>query len=465
MSQKRTMNRVSGSFRDPAGYVFEHEGKIYRYVSQEYRVHYDSFMQKLYPQLLKKHLVLSHEETSSVPTAGAYKVLKPEHVPFISYPFEWSFSQLKDAALLTLEIQQHAIRSGLSLKDASARNIQFLRGRPILIDSLSFENWNEGTPWKAYGQFCRHFLAPLLLMAKVDLRLSSLLRVHLDGIPLDLCSKLLPGTTYFSFPTIVHIHLHSISEKRSARKQGGNQVLPRPTNVSKNALLGMIQSLRSCIAKLYCKKSRSTWNTYYENHNYSAEGMRSKNEIVSRFISRVEPQSAWDIGGNTGHFAQLLSKHTSNIVCFDIDPLVVEAAYQQLKSGTQNVLPLLLDICNPSPALGWSENELSSLQSRGPTHTLLALALVHHLVIANNIPLREVAKYFSKLCRFLVIEFVAKEDSQVQKLLRSREDIYPHYDKEHFEKAFLEYFTLSSMEHVEGSKRTLYLFETIQADK
>jgi hypothetical protein len=193
----QTTNLVS-SFRDPSGFLFIREGILYRQVNQVYREDYSRLMDSgLYEKLVKNGLLITHAETDIQPADGvlSYKVICPERVPFISYPYEWSFGQLQDAALATLSIQRRALKLGMSLKDASAYNIQFPKGKAMLIDTLSFEQYQEGEPWVAYRQFCQHFLAPLALMAYKDVRLNQLLRIYIDGIPLDLASKLLPRST------------------------------------------------------------------------------------------------------------------------------------------------------------------------------------------------------------------------------------------------------------------------------
>jgi len=206
---------LSGSFRDPSGFMFKHEGKLYRQVNQKYQEEYDLLMNSgLYDQLNKSRTLVAHKEVDLALAPRpkiAYKVIQPENIDFISYPYEWCFNQLKDAAILTLAIARRALEFGMSLKDASAYNIQFQHGRPIFIDTLSFEKYEEGMPWIAYKQFCQHFLAPLALMAKTDIRLGQLLKNHIDGIPLDLASKLLPASTKLSFGLSTHIHPHALA--------------------------------------------------------------------------------------------------------------------------------------------------------------------------------------------------------------------------------------------------------------
>ncbi|MCJ7513764.1 MAG: hypothetical protein MUO23_12440, partial [Anaerolineales bacterium] len=201
--------RLGASFRDPSGYLFERNGKLFRQVNRSYQADFDRLIASgLYAELTGVGLIIPHIESPAAPDEPglAYRVIEPEPVPFISYPYEWSFGQLQTAALTTLSIQKRALSKGMSLKDSSAYNIQFHHGRPVLIDTLSFETYREGEPWDAYRQFCQHFLAPLALMAHTDIRLGQLLRVYIDGIPLDLASRLLPRKTRFSFSLLTHLH-------------------------------------------------------------------------------------------------------------------------------------------------------------------------------------------------------------------------------------------------------------------
>ena len=194
--------QLGGSFRDPNGFVFVSEGTLYRQVNKSYQRHYDLlYSSGLYEALVSRHLLIAHDECDYLPHGNdqIYKVLRPLPVPFVSYPYEWCFSQLKDAALVTLDLQKRALAHNMVLKDASAYNIQFLDGKPLLIDTLSFETYEEGRAWVAYRQFCQHFLAPLVLMSQKDIRLSQLLRVYIDGIPLDLAASLLPKRTYLQY--------------------------------------------------------------------------------------------------------------------------------------------------------------------------------------------------------------------------------------------------------------------------
>ena len=449
---------LASSFRDPSGFLFRSGGRLFRQVNQVYREDYDLlFSSGLYRELTEEGLLIPHQEADPALGRGknAFKVIRPEPVPFISYPYEWCFSQLKDAALATLEIQKKALARGLVLKDASAYNIQFRRARPILIDTLSFTRYREGEPWVAYRQFCQHFLAPLALAARTDVRLLRLLRDYIDGVPLDLASRLLPGRTRLKFGLLSHIHLHGRSQVRHA----ASAVRPSPRRrVSLLALRGLIDSLASATGSLRWKAGGTEWAGYYQDTNYSPEAMESKKALVGRFLDEARPETVWDLGGNTGEFSRLAAERGALTICFDTDPSAVEKCYlEERKNGNNSLLPLVMDLTNPSPALGWANRERNSLGERGPCGLVMALALVHHLAISNNVPLPMIAEYFAGLGRSLIVEFVPKEDSQVQRLLTTREDIFSNYSEEGFQAALAPWFEIIRRQPIVNSRRCLFL--------
>ena len=449
------------SFRDPAGFIFRRDGVLHRQINLACRTHYDQLMASgLYASLTKRGWLVTHEESdpATAVTADAYKVVQPAVVDFISYPYEWSFSQLQDAALLTLDVQLLALEHGMSLKDASAYNVQFHRGKPLLIDTLSFEPYTEGRPWVAYRQFCQHFLAPLALMARTDIRLNQLLRTNIDGVPLDLASKLLPRSTRWRPGLAMHIHWHARSQQAHSSTEGARP--KRSVKVTRTGLVGLLQSLRSITGKLAWEPAGTEWGDYYEATNYSDSAFDHKQQLVGEYLASVKPGRVWDLGANTGVFSRIACSTGAATVAFDIDPAAVESNYRQARRDAgQQPLPLLLDLTNPSPGLGWGGTERDSLVTRGPVDCAMALALIHHLAISNNVPLVKVAAFMSQICEYLVIEFVPKADSQVKRLLSAREDIFDEYDQAHFEAAFSKHFHILRAESVQGTERTLYLLQ------
>jgi hypothetical protein len=450
------------SFRDPGGFLFWNEGHLYRQVNHSCQESYDRLMQSgLYKALVNGGWLVRHEEAADILPAApelAYKIICPEQVDFISYPYEWSFSQLKDAALATLNIQQKALEFGMALKDASAYNIQFHQGRPVLIDTLSFEPYVEGAPWVAYRQFCQHFLAPLALMAYSDVRLNQLLRVYIDGVPLDLASSLLPIRTRLNLGLLSHIHLHAAAQKRYA-----NQAVNTTQNqrkMGKMALLGLIDSLRSTVNHLDWKPAGTEWAEYYRITNYSDAAFEEKKHVLQRFLDIANPKTVWDLGANTGIFSRQASERNIYTIAWDIDPAAVEVNYRiQREKQEKNLLSLVCDLTNPSPGLGWANQERQSFEDRGPADMILALALIHHMAISNNVPLPRLSEYFASMAEWLVVEFVPKSDSQVQRLLTSRKDIFPDYTVESFETVFSQSFEVVERIPLKGTERILYLMK------
>lgn len=450
---------LPSSFRDPAGFVFCRDGVLYRAILGHGEPHYEALIRSgLHRELVEAGLIVPHTEVSfpDVGRENLYKIVRPEMVPFVSYPYEWSFSQLQDAALATLEIEERALRHGMTLVDASAYNIQFLRGRPVLIDTLSLRRNVEGEPWSAYRQYCQHFLAPLALMGLKDIRLGQLLRIHLDGIPLDLATSLLPAGSKRRFGLLLHLHLHAGSQKRYE----GRNIRPARGRVGLQARLGLVDSLRSATRKLRWRAGGTEWADYYRDTNYSPAGFEDKRQAVGEFIAACRPRTVWDLGANDGTFSRLAAAAGAFTVSFDIDPACVERNYLLARAEkAPSLLPLLLDLANPSPNTGWENAERPGLFERGPADAVLALALVHHLAIGNNVPLGMIAHCFARAGRHLLVEFVPKSDSQVARLLVTREDIFDKYSREEFERAFGEHFSIARRLALAGSERTLYIME------
>jgi hypothetical protein len=453
-------DRVSSSFRDPSGFLFVAEdANLYRQINVSYQQNYEMLMGSgLYDELTASGLMVAHEEVelSLKRDEFAFKIILPDVVPFVSYPYEWCFSQLKDAALLTLYIQKIALEHGMSLKDASNYNVQFMWGRPIFIDTLSFEQYQEGEPWVAYRQYCEHFLTPLLIMKYIDPCFIHLLRVYIDGIPLDITTRMLPFRTKLNPKLLVHIHLHA----RSKTHYAGKTIEKKAKKFSKFAMLGFIDSLEGLIKSLTLVSKDTEWGEYYSDTNYSAEAYHDKKRLVRQFLDTLEPKNVWDLGANDGTYSRLASDKGIPTISFDMDPSCVEKNYFKVRRDKERyILPLLMDLANPSPDLGWGNAERDSFLSRGPCDTLMALALIHHLAISNNVPLIRIASFFKRICQSLIIEWIPKDDSQVRRLLATREDIFDNYLKEGFEDSFKHYFEILESKEIKESSRILYLMK------
>ncbi len=458
-------SRVISSYKDPSGFIFSQNGLVYRQINKNYRADFDLLINSgLYESLVKSHYLVPHEEISlsKFETSGeAYKIIKPQVIPFISYPNEWCFSMLKDAALLTLSIQKKAISCGMSLKDSSIYNVQFLNGKATLIDTLSFEKYQEGKPWIAYKQFIEHFLGPLALMAYSDIRLNSLFISYTDGVPVGLISHLLPIRAKFNPMLLLHIFAHSASQRKNADKKLNKKQIQQ--SFGRSAMMGLIDSLEFAVRKFKLSHKETEWGDYYEsNNNYRSTSQAHKEKLVREFVGLAKPKMTWDLGANTGRFSRIAASGNSKVISFDIDHGALEQNYKEvLMNKDKNILPLFSDLTNPTPAIGWANQERLSLLDRGPSDLIMALALVHHLAIGKNIPMDYIAELFANQCQFCMVEFIPKEDSQVKKLLMNREDIFPEYSKSGFEKTFKKYFKIKKSTDIKGSKRVLYLMEKL----
>jgi hypothetical protein len=457
---------VPGSFRDPRGYVFRRDGVLLRHVAAAAEPDYELFESSgLRAALHDGRLLIPHEEDAALAAErGAARVLRPEVVSFVSYPYEWSFSQLRDAALLTLRLQETAIDHGMSLRDASAYNVQFHRGRPVLIDTLSFERLPEGRPWVAYRQFCQHFLAPLALMSYRDVRLGLMLRDHLDGVPLDLAASLLPRRAQARPPLQLHLFLHAKSQRRHAAdgelasKDGAKEASPR-RGFGLQAFRGLLDSLRKGVEGLGDPEAVGAGAEYEaEATHYTEPARRRKEEVVATWIERASPSTVWDLGANVGRFSRMASTRGIDTVSFDLDAAAVDRNYTAARAeADEHLLPLVMDLTDPSPGLGWDAAERASLADRGPADLALALALIHHLAIGNNVPLPMLLRTLAGLARRAVVEFVPKDDEKVRTLLATREDVFPDYTVEGFEAAAEAVFEIDGREPLPDSGRILYL--------
>lgn len=451
------MRRLGSSFRDADGFVFEDRGRIRRQINRVYEPTYARLKSSgFYTRLHQKGWLIPHRELSAASPHGEGLVLEPDQLEVITHPFEWSFGQLRDAALLTLNLQRAALADGFSLKDANAGNIQFHGGRPVLIDTLSFEIYAEGRPWPGYRQFCQHFLAPLALMACCDPRLGLLLRLHLDGIPLDLASRLLRKRTWLRPGLLIHLHLHARAQGRYLNQD--RKVAPRPIN--RRGLLAILDSLESAVRSLRWNPAGTEWAAYYEHTNYHPEAGRDKARIVERWLKQWQPALVWDLGANDGTFSRLAADGGAVTVAWDVDPAAVERCYRQVvRHQLKNLHPALLDLTNPTPPLGWNLAERQSLFERRRPDLALALALLHHLAIGHNLPLDYCADFFRRVADVLVIEWVPKSDSKVAALLRNRADIFTDYTEDSFQRAFGRHYRVRERQPLLNSDRVLYLLE------
>jgi len=429
------VTRDPGSFRDPSGHVHHEGGRIFRTVLPPGADDYE-FVRGTG---LHEHLQASGSLIGSAPVAeldaswaeGAHVVLEHPRLPFVSYPFEWSFPALKAAALLTLDVSLDALDHGVALSDASAYNIQFDGPRPVFIDYLSFRQYQEGEFWGAHRQFCEQFLNTLLLTAKTGVPYHPWMRGSLEGIPALELAPLLSLRAKASWRMLTQVVLQARFQKGS-RAQSAVKV--NRMKLPREAYRANMSSLRRWIERLEPASGRySPWSGYAQDHSYASSEEQRKQQFVAEYAGSVRPDLMWDLGCNTGEYSVVaLTAGAGRVVGFEGDHGALDTAYLRATRESLAFLPLYMDLANPSPDQGWAQHERHGLAGRADADGLLALAVIHHLAIGRNIPLAWVVDWLVGLAPTGVIEFVPKADPMVQRLLDLRKDIFADYSWETF---------------------------------
>jgi ribosomal protein L11 methylase PrmA len=428
------IKRDSASFRDPAGHVYWQEDTIYRTVMPGFAEAFDAVRQtQVIKNWIDKGMLWPEEQvpTNQLECAQhAYALLKHPKFPFISYPYEWSFAMLKDAALFHLELMLDALSHDIMLNDASAFNVQFNGVNPVFIDHLAFRPYVPGEYWQAHKQFFEQFLNPLLLQAYCGVPFQGWYRGNVNGISTAEIAKLLPLRCRLNWHVFFHIMLQAHFDK--AQRPDVAKVA-KQVHMPKHGLQHLWQSLHKWISKLHDKAPTSHWQSYAKTHSYENEQFAIKKVFVSEFIEQTQPDLVWDLGCNIGIFSELaLQAGAKRVIGFDNDHSALAVAYETAKKNKLAFTPLFMDMTNPSPAQGWYETERLSLTKRNKPDAILALALVHHLAIGANIPLPMIVDWLIDLAPTGVIEFVPKTDPMVQIMLSQRQDIFTDYTIEAF---------------------------------
>ncbi len=448
------------SFRDPSGYIFFDEGIVKRVINPIYFKQYFTLKDSgFFNKLFKTGLLIPHKELQS---SENEVVIQPEQIPFITFPYEWSFNQYKEAALLTLKLQKFSLEHNFSLKDASAFNVTFHNGKAIFIDTLSFDFYTENSPWRAYKQFITHFFGPLLLAHYHGAHSLKMMSNYIDGIPVKMISSMLPFKTKLKPFLYSNIHLLAKFEDKHNEDYKGEV---KTTSLSKKGQLNIIKSLYDFIKKLHLKE-HSEWGNYYNKINYSDDAFTLKSNIINSWIDNLKPKTLIDVGGNDGTFVRLIkSKFDHALVC-DIDNNAVDFNYKRIKENKETVItPFVLDVLNPSASIGFNNKERLSFLGRikqfNPDVTL-ALAVIHHLSLSGNVSFEMSANFFASFSNYLIIEFPKRNDSWVQRLLNSKvdfKDYFDFYDIKNFETSYQEYFNIKEKQLIKNSKRVMYLME------
>ena len=455
MTKKTDFHQAS--FRDPSGYVFYDGETLRRAIKPIYFPQYNKLKESgFFKNLIANGLLVPHEETSA---SSEEIIITPEEIPFITNPYEWSFEQYKHAALHTLKIQKYALSKGFILKDASAYNITFHKGKPIFIDTLSFDFYEEGTPWRAYNQFITHFFGPLVLAKYHGAEIFKMMQTHIDGIPVKLVSSLLPIRTKLN--SIVYPNIHLLAKMEQKYKED-YKAETKISSLSRKAQENILESLFDYIKNLKLKED-TEWGDYYSKTNYGDDAFEAKKVLIKEWIKPLAPQKLMDMGGNDGTFARTVIDSVPQIIVTDIDSNAVDHNYRQVQRNKEtNMLPFVCDVLQPAPGIGFNNTERNSLLERLATYSpdvTLALALIHHITLSGNVPFGKSAAFFASFSKILIIEFPTRDDSWVESLLIRKREFVNHFDfynETEFEKGYFQYFTLEKKELVKGTHRILY---------
>ncbi len=460
-----SLNADPGSFRDPAGRVFDLNGRIFRTVNSVAAADFEFVRSnEAFKHLVAAGKVLGFtdapEDVLGEAGNAAHHLVEHPRIPFISYPYEWTFSALKAAALQHLDVQIEALAGGIVLSDATAYNMQFEGPKPLFIDLLSFRKYNEGEMWTGHRQFCEQFLNPLLLQAKTGVLYNAWYRGTQEGLPAADLRRVLPWRSKLSANMLLHVVAQAAFQKSSASTKMTGDTLKK-AQFPKASYARMLEKLRTWIESLQpLGVGKTVWQDYAGNHSYDDDEVTEKKQFIRAFAAEVKPQMLWDIGCNTGDYSKAaLDGGADYVVGFDFDAGALETAYARAIAEELNFLPVMMDGANPSSGQGWNQRERKGLNERASADAIVALAYIHHIAIAKNVPLDDVVGWLINLAPHGVIEFVPKQDPMVVRLLQLREDIFPDYTEEHFLHCIEKRARIVSQKVVTNSGRNLVRYE------
>jgi SAM-dependent methyltransferase len=455
----------SGSFRDRDGRIYRVGSRIVRGLSPGALADFEKLQtKKFYERFVSQdHLVASNRlqpDEIPLPEEEARRwagVIEHERIPVISYPYEWTFGMLQDAARLQLDLVEAAIQEGMSLKDATPYNIQFVSGRPVFIDIASFETLQAGAPWSGYRQFCEMFLFPLMLQAYKGIAFQPLMRGSIDGVNVQTAARLFGLRDRFRSGVLSHVWLQSKLDRRYGSSGQDVRGELKSAGFNKELILANVRKLRKLVSGLKWRGEDSEWGAYEAFHNYSTADHASKESFIDECVAASGAGCVWDIGCNTGQFSKIAARHARQVLAMDLDHFAVERLYREIRTaaGTK-VLTLVQNVADPSPNWGWRNCERSDLQSRARPDLVLCLALIHHVVISANIPLDEFIGWLAEITDQLIIEYVSRADDKVKTLLRNKEDKYSDYSRESLERALASRFSVRRQQTLESGNRFLY---------
>lgn len=456
----------TGSFRDRTSRVLHQDSRIIRVLDQQAQSEWDLLReQSFFLDGMKQGKIVQTAEITpvfsninSITDHPWVASLEHQAIPFISYPYEWSFGMLKKAALLQLDLIRQSLAVDMILKDSTPYNIQWTGATPVFIDIASFVKLPAGTPWVGYRQFCELFMFPLMLQSYKGVPFQPWLRGSLEGIKAMELSGLLSFRDLFRKGVLLHVVMQA---KLQARHQSTNQNMQKTMKQAgfrKELIEHNVSALMRLVTSLYWDIKRSTWSNYVQEHNYSDHDLQGKKDFVEMVVSRSKYGLVWDIGCNTGVFSLIVARHVGYVIAMDSDPLAIDRLFEVLeRENNTRILPLIANIADPSPAIGWRNRERKLLHQRGRPDLILALALIHHLVIAANIPMSECIDWLAEQSDELLIEFVDRGDTMVDKLLCNKQDIYSDYNRDSFENALSKHYNIIEKKTLSSGLRTLYL--------
>lgn len=453
-----------GSFRDRDGRVFLRDGKVYRVLSEAATADWKALSATRFfpPAVDDGRVVATRDSTFEVAQFNGIggewaSVIEHERVPFVSYPYEWTFGMLRDGALLQLDLLREALDEDLILKDASAYNVQFFGSRPTMIDIPSFQRWKVGEPWVGYQQFCQLFLYPLMLTSYRNVPFQPWLRGAIDGITPESCNRLLSGRDRLRRGVLTHVYLqHKLLAATGSSSKSLRHDL-KSTNLGKSIISRNAAGLKKLVTGLQWSTDKSEWSGYADANSYSDEDVAAKREFVGEAAASRRWPLVWDLGCNTGDYSRLTAEHAACVIAIDGDVLAVEKLYQELSAeGNTKILPLYVNLADPSPNLGWRGRERQSLPARGKPDLTLCLALIHHMVITANVPVDDFVSSLAELGSHVIIEFPDRNDPMVKHLLQTKEDIFDDYNLESFEASINRRFQIVKQLRLPGNTRVLY---------
>jgi hypothetical protein len=453
-----------GSFRDRAGRIFYSNGGVYRALSARALAEWRALQgTRFFPRLVAEGKVIATQEaeTAEAPDGEWAGTLKHERVPFVSYPYEWCFGMLRDAALLQLELLQAALAEGVTLKDATPYNVQWRGSRPVFIDVLSFRRLEPGEPWVGYRQFCQLFLYPLLLQSYKGIPFQPWLRGHIDGIEPRSIRRVFSARDLLRPGVLVDVVLHALSQERFDQSTSMNVRRELSSaGFGRELVIRNVKRLTRIVRGLPAPAALSPWSGYAESNSYDGADQAEKERFVSRVLAARRCRRwriVWDLGANTGRYARLAVPNAEVVVALDADCASVERLYQAARAaGATSPLALVWDLADPSPGQGWRERERQDLLSRGRPQLALCLALIHHIVIGANVRLGDFVDWLADLAPHVVLEFVPRDDPMVERLLRHREERYEDYDLVPFERAVADAFQVLERSELPSGRRILY---------